>query len=295
MSREGPSFFFVFICHYTEYLYLCGVTTLKTIKIMKKIFLSGLFLCLTAMSAMAQVNVQLHYDLGSATNPDTEDGRQKVTTTVEMFKADKLGSTFFFIDFDYRSKVNSNTTRGVLGSYWEISRDFTFAKVKDSNFSFTAHGEYNGGVNLTGPFQQCLLVGPALQWHNNDFRKTFTFQALYKQMMKGNGVNGHASFQTTAVWGLTFADDWCSFSGFADLWYAQTPANVYAGKVGKDQRGLVFLSEPQFWVNVLNRHSANNKLSVGTEWELSNNFIWYTPVKDRKFYWNPTIAVKWSI
>lgn len=268
---------------------------------MRKLFLCALAQ-VVAIAAFSQVNVQLHYDLGSATNPNSEASRQKVTTTVEMFKADKLGSTFFFIDMDYRSKKTITdpvshdvTTRGVLGAYWEVSRDFTFAKVKDSNVSFTAHGEYNGGLNLSGPFQQCILVGPALQWHNDDFRKTFTFQAMYKHMLKGNnGLEGHASFQTTVVWGLTFANDLCTFSGFADLWYAQTPKNVYKGKLGSDQRGLIFLTEPQFWFNVVNRHSANNKLSIGTEWELSNNFIWHE-AKRRTFYWNPTIALKWAI
>ena len=115
-------------------------------------------------------------------------------------------------------------------------------------------------------------------------------------MLKGNGVDGHASFQTTAVWGITFANDLCTFSGFADLWYAQTPKNVHKGKQGSDQRGLIFLTEPQFWFNIVNRHSANNKLSIGTEWELSNNFVWYNAAKSkRSFYWNPTIALKWSI
>ena len=141
-------------------------------------------------------------------------------------------------------------------------------------------------------------MGPALQWHNADFRKTFTFQALYKHMLKANnGLDGHASFQTTAVWGLTFANDLCTFSGFADLWYAQTPKNVYRGKTGCNQRGLVFLTEPQFWFNIVNRHKDGNKLSIGTEWEMSNNFIWYNypAEKKRSFYWNPTIALKWSI
>lgn len=119
---------------------------------MRKLFLCALAQVM-AITAFSQVNVQLHYDLGSATNPNSEESRQKVTTTVEMFKADKLGSTFFFIDMDYRNKKTEQTTRGVLGAYWEISRDFTFAKVKDSNVSFTAHGEYNGGLNQAGPFQ----------------------------------------------------------------------------------------------------------------------------------------------
>ncbi len=263
---------------------------------MRKLFLCALAQVM-AIAAFSQVNVQLHYDLGKPINPDSEDGRQPITTTVEFFKADKLGSTFFFIDMDYRSKKSNSTTHGVVGAYWEVSRDFTFVKLND-NFSLTAHGEYDGGLNQAGPFQQAILVGPALQWHNADFRKTFSFQAMYKHMLKGNsGLKAHASFQTTAVWGLTFANDLCTFSGFADLWYAQTPKNVYRGKAGKDQRGLVFLTEPQFWFNIVNRHKADNKLSIGTEWEMSNNFIWYNypAEKKRSFYWNPTIALKWSI
>ncbi|HBC29096.1 MAG TPA: DUF5020 domain-containing protein [Prevotellaceae bacterium] len=268
-----------------------------------------LFLCavaqVMAVAAFSQVNVQLHYDLGKPINPDSEDGRQPITTTVEFFKADKLGSTFFFIDMDYHGKEmdsqranNGSNKRGVIGAYWEVSRDFTFAKVKDTNVSFTAHAEYDGGLAQYNSFQQAILVGPALQWHNADFRKTFTFQALYKHMLKANnGLDGHASFQTTAVWGLTFANDLCTFSGFADLWYAQTPKNVYRGKTGCNQRGLVFLTEPQFWFNIVNRHKDGNKLSIGTEWEMSNNFIWYNypAEKKRSFYWNPTIALKWSI
>ena len=48
-----------------------------------------LFLCVLAqvmaIAAFSQVNVQQHFDLGMATNPDSVDGRQPITTTVEMF------------------------------------------------------------------------------------------------------------------------------------------------------------------------------------------------------------------
>ena len=50
-------------------------------------------------------NVQLHYDMG----------RGCTTSTVEMFKADDGGSTFFFVDMDYNPKVS--------GAYWEIARE----------------------------------------------------------------------------------------------------------------------------------------------------------------------------
>lgn len=250
-----------------------------------------LFLCalaqVMALAAFSQVNVQLHYDLGSATNPNSEANRQKVTTTVEMFKADHLGSTYFFIDMDYRSKTDAATTRGVLGAYWEVSRDFTFAKVRDTAHSFTAHAEYNGGLNVVGPFQQALLVGPAWQWHSGDFSKTFTLQAMYKQFLKGNGLDPVAGAQFTAVWGVTFANRFCTFAGFADLWYGP--------KANSASNGMVFLTEPQFWVN-LNAIKGWEKvnLSIGTEWEISNNFVWRT-AKDRTCFWNPTVALKWTI
>ena len=53
-------------------------------------------------------NIQLHYDFG----------RNAATTTVEMFRPDKGGSTFFFVDFDYSPKVS--------GAYWEIAREICF-------------------------------------------------------------------------------------------------------------------------------------------------------------------------
>ena len=58
---------------------------------MKKTFLFVLLMCCFAGVAKAQ-NIQLHYDLGRAMYNSLED-RPWVTTTVEMFKADKWGST----------------------------------------------------------------------------------------------------------------------------------------------------------------------------------------------------------
>lgn len=52
-------------------------------------------MALVSFGAAAQ-NVQLHYDLG----------RGSATTTVEMFRADNAGSTFFFVDLDYNPKVS---------------------------------------------------------------------------------------------------------------------------------------------------------------------------------------------
>ena len=80
---------------------------------------------------------------------------------------------------------------------------------------------------------------------------------------------------------MNFCKDLLTFSGFADWWREET-------KYGK----TIFLSEPQFWVN-LNRIKGVNKnfnLSVGSEVELSNNF----GGRDG-FYVIPTLALKWTL
>ena len=81
------------------------------------------------ISASAQ-NVQLHYDMG--------DGRKYFTSTVEMFKPDKLGSTFFFIDMNY----NAGDVEGISLAYWEIARAMKLGETSPLSF----HAEYNGGI-----------------------------------------------------------------------------------------------------------------------------------------------------
>ena len=72
---------------------------------MKQI-ISALFLCmlLSAVPGLQAQNIQLHYDFGGALYDKDLHGRPVLTSTVEMFKADKWGSTYFFVDMDYTSK-----------------------------------------------------------------------------------------------------------------------------------------------------------------------------------------------
>lgn len=250
---------------------------------MKKTILSAVMLIAATMS-FAQVDLQLHYDFGRMMNRSAEPERPQVTTTVEMFKPDKLGSTFFFVDFDYYSN-------GVAGAYWEISREFTALELDNHN-SFAAHVEYNGGLSINkslfpARFQPAALLGGAWNWHNTNFSSTFSFQVMYKQFfrqtMKGVETPAVSGFQTTAVWSTTFADGKVTFDGFADLWYGHTTS--FDDK-GVQKKGLVFLTEPQIWYN------ATSQLSIGSEVELSNNFVY--GANDTKFFVNPTLAVKWK-
>ena len=244
---------------------------------MKKLLLSAAML-ITSICAGAQ-NVQLHYDLGRALYKDITD-RQTVTTTVEMFKLDKWGSTFLFTDLDYHRD-------GVKGAYWEIAREFNLSKNKQ----WAAHIEYNGGLGsakdltYTARYQHAFLAGGAWNWVSSDFKKNFSIQLMYKYYFKGQGLaRPFSGFQLTEVWGLTFANNLCTFNGFCDLWYDK---NVN----GK----LILISEPQFWFNLNTLKGMQDvNLSLGTEVEISNNFVYNNKGMNNKFYAIPTIAAKWT-
>ena len=224
-----------------------------------------------ALSCAAQLNVQLHYDLGHTMYGGDLDNRQRLTATVENFTADKWGSTYFFIDADWSDNA-------VRGAYGEMSRELQFWKAP-----IAAHVEYNGGLNSFGSFNDAYLVGPAYNWNSKDFSKGVSVQVMYKYLAK-HAQNKH-SWQVTGVWRNTFAKGLCTFSGFLDVWHD----NAVDGN-------LIVLSEPQFWFNLapLKRVSDDFKLSVGTEVEISNNFVYPVKGMNNRFYAIPTLACKWT-
>ena len=236
---------------------------------MKKFLWAACFAVTAVLPAEAQ-NVQLHYDLGRNIYSTEEAGRAKVTATLEQFKADKWGSWFYFVDVDLSSHFTES-------AYAEISREFNLAKESP----FAAHVEYNGGLSRMGSFQQSALVGAAYNGHNSDFSKTWAVQLMYKQYFKSyDDTHAYASAQLTGVWGLTFAGKKCTFSGFIDFW---------RGEQANGHGQLVILTEPQLWYNF------NEHFSIGTEWELSDNFVYnQDPASSKSFFINPTVAVKWN-
>ena len=227
-----------------------------------------LLVILMGFAAKSQAqNIQLHYDVR----------RNCATSTVEMFRADSYGSTFFFIDMDFAPKA--------FGAYGEISREFCFWKDSKLNW-LSAHIEYNGGLNNTMSFDNAWLVGATYSGHSKDWSKTWSVSAMYRLTPGAVGYPGdsfnHAyhNFQITGVWNLDFFNYWLSFNGFADFW-----REIRAWQNTK----FIFIAEPQLWVN-LNKIKGMEKvnLSVGTEVELSNNFV------AKVFDVMPTVAVKYA-
>ncbi len=233
---------------------------------MKKLL--STLLILIAMHQVVSIkaqNLQLFYDTG----------RGCVTSTLEMFRPDSFGSTYFFADMDYSPKMT--------GAYWEISRELNF--WHDSKLSWlSVHLEYNGGLdNVAGSYNNCWLGGLTYSGHSRDYTKTWSLSAMYKAIPGTIGLSGKPqvhNFQITGVWGIEFAGGWCSFSGFFDFWREARPWQ------GTE---YIFMSEPQFWVN-LNKIKGWEKvgLSVGGELELTANFV------AKGFHVMPAVGAKWT-
>lgn len=106
---------------------------------------------LTGSKGKAQTNAQLFYDFGS--------DRKFVTLTLEMFKADKWGNTYFFVDhdFNYDDHVEgSNLAPG--GSYLEIARCINLWQ-ESALKNFSLQVEYNGGITRSYPINNAWLFG----------------------------------------------------------------------------------------------------------------------------------------
>ncbi len=237
---------------------------------MKKLLI--LFLFVAASTALSAQNVQLHYDMGKT--------RKYLTSTVESFKTDKYGSTFYFIDIDY-GKAGDKGVEGPQLAYFEIARG-----IKFWNSPFELHVEYNGGFgqnkvqnSYSGyPINDAWLFGGNYTWNTKDYSKIFTLQGMYKNIRGKNDM----SFQLTGVWNLQFFKNKITLSGFADFWREDNTFFLNA-PLGTTTN-YVFLTEPQFWYNV------NKQFSIGGEIEMSSNFA-----LNHGFMCNPTVAVKWNL
>jgi len=245
---------------------------------MKKLLTLVALLTIGVM-ATAQ-NVQLHYDFGRAFYDELDktketDGRPELTTTVEMFRPDKAGSTYFFVDMDYND--------GVSGAYWEIARELCFWQESKWNW-LSVHLEYNGGQNrAVGSFNDAFLGGATYSGHSKDYSKTWSLSVMYKHILNtvdDRGKKAEANFQITGVWGIALFGGRASFSGFFDFWREWRP---WQGT------SHIFLAEPQLWYNFNQKGAKQNGFcSIGAEVELSNNFV------GKGFYAIPTLAVKWT-
>lgn len=152
----------------------------KTTRLMALIVV---MLCLP-MASKAQ-NLQVLYD--------TERGC--VTSTLEMFRPDAFGSTFYFVDMDYSPTA--------IGAYTEIAREFCFWQDTKWNW-LSVHVEYDGGLSGAYSFHNNWLGGLTYSGHSDDFSKTWSLSAMYKAIPGLKTLTGECqmhNFQLTRCMG----------------------------------------------------------------------------------------------
>ena len=236
---------------------------------MKKLLI--LFFLFKAASSLEAQNVQLHWDMGKS--------RKFLTSTVESFKTDKYGSTFYFIDIDY-GKGGDKGVEGPQLAYFEIARGLKFW-----DNPFELHVEYNGGFgqfkatpyNGAYKINDAWLFGGNYTWNTKDYSKIFTLQMMYKNIRGKNNM----AFQITEVWTIQLFKNKVTLDGYADFWREDNIVGVGARAKATN---FVFQTEPQFWYNI------TKQFSVGSEIEMSANFAGH-----RGFMINPTIGGKWIL
>ncbi|MBR6438466.1 MAG: DUF5020 family protein [Bacteroidales bacterium] len=241
---------------------------------MKKAFFI-VALVATALCAKAQVNIQEQYDFN----------REHLTTTLEMFKTDNWGSTFFFTDI-----YHPHDSVKPVGYYTEIARGLNF--WKDSKLgALSAHVEWNGGQFANNAW----LFGVEYLLHNEDFSNTFTFELLYKSIEK---QTDNTPLQFTFIWGMQnlLNVKGLVFSGFVDVWGEKY---TWADPDGTTETtDFVAISEPQLWYNIGQFFNCEN-LFIGGEVELAYNFQggWNSGAKFHKnkgFTVAPACGLKWN-
>lgn len=269
---------------------------------MKKTLLIAALL-LTIVGAKAQTNIQEMYDYQ----------RGQFTTTLEMFKTDNFGSTFFFTDIYHKLGITTPTD-----FYTEIARAINFWQGSKLG-ALSLHVEWNGGCGIFNmgesgwggyPVNNAWLFGAEYFLHNESFTNTFTFELMYKRI---TGQTDNIPVQFTFVWGMQnlFGVRGLSFSGFLDVWgenntwvtkeaveatYDDAGAELTpAVPATTEETKLVILSEPQIWYNV-GQHFGCEHLMVGGEVELAYNFTGGckgTP-GNKGFTWAPALGIKWA-
>jgi len=224
---------------------------------MKKILLIVTILISTFVFAQ---NMQLHYDIY----------REHFTTTLEMFKPDATGSTFWFVDIDYNDNSNEvkENRQSSSSAYWEIVRMF-HTPFKD----ITVGLQYNDGHNILGGFGSVYFLGVG-------YPIDLIFVTLNTFVWYRAAESQDPNVQFTIVWFKPLLDGKLIFQGFFDLWGQN---NADFDDDGADSQ-FVILTEPQLW------YGLTEKIQIGGEVEISKNFIFGV---GSDFNVKPTLGLNW--
>lgn len=225
----------------------------------------ALLLCLlcagSSFAAETFVNAQLHRDFN----------RELFTSTLEVWSGDRLGSSFFFADFDFAES-------GQTQSYFEASRHFALVRTKNAEYNVSL--QYNDGVTAFdgsgGKAIPRTVLGGLAVTELKAGSAQIELQALLRQEFASD-----LGWQLTAVWFWPLKKSPLEFLGSVD-WnsneYHDQPVSLQA--------------EPQFQYRY-------RSLAVGTEWEVSRNFSGAYTEDDgfeySKWYVHPTLYLRYDL
>lgn len=217
--------------------------------------------------ALKSQNLQLHYDFG--------DDREYYTATFEMFRPDTLGSTFWFIDFDFDFP---GSPKSMSAAYLELARDFYIPFLRRHSFfdELTFHLEYNDGFAAQAhslyafSFNNVFLTGFSHPVKLGEFILTTQW------LLRIPRATRSADFQFTLAWFQPVFKGKVLITGFADLWSQD--------QFDEAKKDIVFQTEPQLW------YMFTPKLGAGGELEISKNF----PLGTEPWKIRPTLALRWE-
>ena len=230
--------------------------------------------CLFVCTAKAQVNLQVMHDFDAP------------FTTVEMYKGDKWGDTYFFIDHYYRREDVGGRTQFGVDSYYEFERGLNFwhdTRLRD----FSLHLEFDfRNFGYVGHANGMACVGGRWALHNADFSRTATVALMYDHYI-GDG-SADIPLKFTATWtvmnllglhGLTF-------DGFLDVWGNDTEyLDASTGDI--DHAHFSVHAQPQLWMGLSAIGIPN--LHLGGEVVLG-----YNHRGTRGFLCIPCLGIKWA-
>ena len=204
------------------------------------------------------VNAQLHRDFH----------RESFTSTIEVFEIDRLGTTFFFTDFDFYEA-------GQTGSYFEIARNLGVWRTKPAVINLTA--QFNDGVlnidALAGKQIPRTILGGITFSNITVGQAYFELQGLARQEF-----GAELGWQFTGVWSVPLVKSKVQFLGYVDWFnhnYLDQPS--------------VLLAEPQLLVRF-------GQWALGSELEISRNFSGAYSEKQgftyETWYTHPTVFVR---
>jgi hypothetical protein len=240
---------------------------------MKPIILISFILASLSLSAQ---NLQLHYDFGK--------DRKFFTATLEMFKPDTLGSTYWFVDFDHNSNFDfDGEFRSMSAAYWEISREFYIPGIKKIKGleQFAFHIEYDDGFAAGRDTASNIMTAFS---YNSVFLTGFSYPVrigtmVFSTMLLCRLPRGMVApdFQFTTTWFQPIWKNRLLLTGFIDVWSQDK-------KVNREEKEIVFQSEPQIWFMI------TPKIALGSEFEIDKNFP-YGPQQWELF---PTVGFRWE-